>query len=141
MWKKISLEQEKEPSSPKESGGLNAYLDKGAHIEGKMHFKGSVRIDGEFYGEIVSDDLLVVGESGVIEGVVRVGEALISGKVKGTLEIKRSVTFNGRARFEGDLFTPNLVVEGGAVLNGKVVMEKSGKEGLEEIALKTLGKE
>jgi cytoskeletal protein CcmA (bactofilin family) len=122
--------KETEPLSPPTSQppGLNAYLDQGASIEGKMVFRGSVRIDGSFQGEIYSDDLLIVGETGAIEGKFQVGEAIIGGKVRGTLEVKRAVTFNPKANFSGELITPVLVVEAGAVLDGTIRMTAGPEE-------------
>lgn len=122
------VEMEPLPSPPPQTPGLNAYLDQGAAIEGKMVFRGSVRIDGNFKGEIYSDDLLIVGETGTLEGKFQVGEAIIGGKVQGTLEVKRAVTFNPKANFSGELLTPVLVVEAGAVLDGTIRMASASEE-------------
>lgn len=122
------MEAENPPTSELQAPGLNAFLDQGASIEGKMIFRGSVRIDGNFKGEILSDDLLIVGETGSLEGKFQVGEAIIGGKVQGTLEVKRSVTFNPKGEFRGELITPLLTVEPGATLDGNIRMSSQASE-------------
>lgn len=121
-------EEEAQGQGERQGSLLNAYLDQGATIEGKLIFRGSVRIDGTFRGEIYSDDLLIVGETGNLEGKIQVGEAIIAGRVQGTLEGKRAVTFNPKANFTGELITPLLTVEAGAVLEGTIRMSAASQE-------------
>lgn len=109
------------------AAALNAFLDQGSSFEGKLTFKGAVRVDGRFVGEILSSDTLFVGETGEIEGTVRVGEAVISGRIRGTLIVERRVKLLAAARVEGDLQTATLVVEEGAQFDGRVIMQHADK--------------
>ncbi len=108
------------------AAALNAFLDQGSSFEGKLTYKGAVRIDGRFGGEIVSSDTLYVGETGEIEGTIRVGEAIVSGNVRGTLVVERRLKLLATARVEGDVQTGALVVEEGASLDGRIVMLNAG---------------
>lgn len=103
--------------------GMNAFLDRGTHFEGKLTFEGTVRIDGKFTGEIFSQDRLVIGESGVVEGKVEVGHVVISGTFKGELKARERAELQAPARFYGTLTAPTLVVSEGVVLEGNVKMD------------------
>lgn len=128
------------PNGPE---SLNAFLDQGSSFEGKLTFQGSVRIDGRFDGDVLSDDTLMVGETGTVEGTVEVGDAVISGTVKGTLTVRNRLHFRATAVFEGDVTAGTLEVEDGATLDGTVRMRgASGKRDsrdLERAVESTLG--
>jgi cytoskeletal protein CcmA (bactofilin family) len=101
---------------------INAFLGAGTNYQGKLHFQGAVRIDGNFQGEVVSDGTLVVGQEAVVEGLIKVGQLVLSGKIQGEVEAKNKVVLHKTANLHGNIRTPVLVVEEGAVLEGQLVM-------------------
>ena len=105
---------------------LNALLGKGSQFEGKLIFEGTVRIDGKFRGEIHSEGKLVVGEHGDLEGEIWVESAVISGKVKGNINAKGKLELQPPARIEGNIITPVLMVQEGAVFDGQCQMSRPG---------------
>jgi cytoskeletal protein CcmA (bactofilin family) len=113
------------PVSNGESGGLTAFIDQGSSFEGKLSFKDTVRIDGHFSGHITSENTLVVGESGVIEADILSQVVIVSGTIHGNVVASRKVVLHKTAELQGDVEAPCLVVEEGAVLNGKLNMPKA----------------
>jgi cytoskeletal protein CcmA (bactofilin family) len=109
-----------------EPGGLTAFIDQGSSFEGKLSFKDTVRIDGHFSGQITSENTLVVGETGVIEADIRSQTVIVSGTIHGNLVAAKRVVLHKSARVDGDVETPSLVMEEGAVLNGKLNMAAAG---------------
>lgn len=101
---------------------INAFLGAGTNYQGKLHFQGAVRIDGNFHGEVVSDGTLVVGQEAVVEGLVKVGQLVLSGAIQGEVEAKNKVVLHKTANLQGNIRTPVLVVEEGAVLEGQLLM-------------------
>ncbi len=101
---------------------INAFLGAGTNYQGKLHFQGAVRIDGNFHGEVVSDGTLVVGQEAVVEGLVRVGQLVLSGNIQGEVEARNKVVLHKTANLQGNIRTPVLVVEEGAVLEGQLDM-------------------
>ncbi|MGL1863087.1 MAG: polymer-forming cytoskeletal protein [Pseudodesulfovibrio sp.] len=101
---------------------INAFLGAGTNYQGKLHFQGAVRIDGNFQGEVVSDGTLVVGQEAVVEGQIKVGQLVLSGNIQGEVEAKNKVVLHKTAHLQGNIRTPVLVVEEGAVLEGQLVM-------------------
>jgi cytoskeletal protein CcmA (bactofilin family) len=104
------------------AGGLTAFIDQGSEFEGKLSFRDTVRIDGRFRGEIASENTLIVGESGEIEATIRSNTVAISGSVEGDVHAARKVVLHKTARVNGNVSTPCLVVEEGAVINGTFKM-------------------
>lgn len=113
------------PSIGSGPGGFNAVLDRGSEFEGKLTFEGTVRIDGKFKGEIISDATLVIGESGKVEADIKVGSVSISGEVKGNVTAKIKVEIHAPAVVHGNIQTPSLIIEEGVVFQGSCLMEKA----------------
>jgi cytoskeletal protein CcmA (bactofilin family) len=107
------------------AGGLTAFIDQGSEFEGKLSFRDTVRIDGRFRGEIASENTLIVGETGEIEATIRSNTVAISGAVEGDVHAARKVVLHKTARVTGNITTPCLVVEEGAVINGTFKMVTS----------------
>lgn len=101
---------------------INAFLGVGTSYEGKLQFQGSVRIDGEFLGQITSEGTLIVGQEAKIDGQIAVSCLILSGFVKGKVEAANKVVMHKSARLQGALHSPCLVMEEGAVLDGEIYM-------------------
>jgi cytoskeletal protein CcmA (bactofilin family) len=108
---------------PAQSGEVNTLLGKGSSFEGKLTFEGTVRIDGRFKGQIVANDTLIIGDEGVVEGEITVGEIVSSGTVKGTLRVTRSAEFLSPGRVEAELFTASLRIDRGVSFDGQIHMK------------------
>lgn len=111
------------------SGGLTAFIDQGSSFEGKLSFKDTVRIDGQFAGEITSENTLVVGETGEIQANIRSKTVIISGTVTGDIHAGQRVVLHKSAHVEGNIESPSLAVEEGAVFNGHVTMKGADRKG------------
>jgi len=107
-------------------GGLTAFIDQGSEFEGKLSFRDTVRIDGNFSGEITSENTLIVGESGQIEATIHSRMVVVSGSVTGDIHAGEKIVLHKTAQVSGNVETPCLVMEEGAVLNGQVRMESAG---------------
>ena len=65
---------------------------------------------------------LTIGDSGQVEAQVAVGVCVIYGTVRGDLSAKARVEIRKTGRVYGDVITPVLLVEEGAVFNGAIRM-------------------
>ncbi len=99
-----------------------AYLGSDTVYEGKLSFKGTVRIEGRFTGEILSDGILNVGKDAQVNGTLNVGELLLSGHFQGDITAKRRVVVYASGVLEGNIQTPNLLTEEGGVIEGQIAM-------------------
>ncbi len=104
---------------------VTTILGKGAHFEGKLHFEGLARIDGQLTGEIFTNDKLLIGENAIIDGELEVNEIEIRGRVKGKIRARSSVVLKQPAVVDGEIDTPTLSVEPGAILDGACRMSQN----------------
>lgn len=92
-------------------------IDQGTELQGDLNFKGSFRIEGNFKGNIASESLLIIGERGKVEADVKVGQIIINGEIRGTVQAAERIEIHNKGKVFGTLITPNLIVEEGAFLN------------------------
>jgi cytoskeletal protein CcmA (bactofilin family) len=107
---------------------VRAFLGKGAEFTGKLMFDGSVRIDGDFKGAIFGSGMLVIGEGAEIEADIRVDAVMISGDVRGRIDVKKKIRIYSTGKVAGDLNTPLFAVEEGAFFEGTCHMTRSEAE-------------
>ncbi|MBI5682146.1 MAG: polymer-forming cytoskeletal protein [Deltaproteobacteria bacterium] len=111
--------KEKEPLENQ----MNGFIGKGMSIEGRLNFEGSIRIDGDFKGEIDSDGLLIIGEGALVEAVISVGSAIICGEVRGDIDVSSKVELKKPAHIHGNIKTQSIVIEDGVVYEGHCIMK------------------
>jgi cytoskeletal protein CcmA (bactofilin family) len=109
-------------------GEIRAFLGEGTQFKGVLSFAGAVRIDGHLEGEIVGQDLLIIGESGEVKAEIEVGTLVVSGRVQGTIAARERVELLKPSRVTGTIRTPCLVVAEGALFNGNCEMVGSDEE-------------
>jgi cytoskeletal protein CcmA (bactofilin family) len=101
---------------------IHTLLGRGSHFEGKLTFEGTVRIDGEFKGQIFTDDILVIGEGGHVAAELEIGSLVVEGMVEGNIVAKRSVEIHSPGRVKGSITTPSLFIDRGVVFEGTCQM-------------------
>lgn len=111
----------------KETGGINAFLDQNTSFNGTLVFDGTVRIDGNFEGNIKSNDTLVIAESGKVNAQIEAGIVKISGTFDGLIIAKNKVELYKPANVSGTLRAPNVKMEEGVLFNGKFEMDNGKK--------------
>lgn len=87
---------------------------------GEVRFKSMLRIDGHFSGQVTSSDgtLIVSDGAQLTEAVIDVAVAKINGTVKGDIRASKELVLGRTANVTGEVSTPTLIVEAGALLNG-----------------------
>ena len=106
------------------SGDVEAILGENTSFEGKMGFEGMARLDGKFDGEIFSGDILIIGETAVVNAEINVSSLLIDGKVSGNISATAKIEIHSTGKLYGNIITPTLVIEEGGLFDGTCKMEK-----------------
>ena len=105
------------------AGGFGGFLAEGTEVDGEVRFDDELRIDGRVTGRIISEKgRLTVGDTGAITADIEVGTASIGGTVSGTLTASVKVEIHATGRVYGDIFAPALIIEEGAVFEGRCEM-------------------
>lgn len=119
-------------------GDIKAFLGNGAEFEGLLCFDGTVRIDGLFKGEIQTNDCLIIGDTGKVEAEIQVGHLVVMGKLTGNVKAGHKVEIASTGHVHGDLISPILVIQEGAVLEGNIKMDSGAAEKEKVIKLKDI---
>jgi cytoskeletal protein CcmA (bactofilin family) len=106
---------------------LNGFLDRGSHLHGELRFDTSFRVDGRFTGTVLSEGDLVIGDGGEVEGDLQVGQAFVSGTVRGTVRASRRIQISPTGKVVADLETAALVIEDGAFFEGRCSMDRESE--------------
>lgn len=111
-----------------ESGEWTGFLEKEVKFEGKLEASGTFRIDSLAKGTIVSTETLIIGENASVEGMIQGNYVVIAGRFDGTIEAKGKVEIQPKAIVTGEVHTPCLIIEPGAVFDGRCHMLSPAKE-------------
>jgi len=102
---------------------LRSFLGEGTEIVGDVKFSEIMRIDAHVSGSVRSDQgSLVVMEKGHIRADVEAGSVEVGGTIEGKVIARTSVKILSTGRVYGDIYTPALIIEYGAVFEGKCSM-------------------
>jgi len=107
-------------------GRLSGFVGHGTVLTGETHFQMMLRVDGHLTGTVTSDGgTLIVGTNGQVDANVSVGVATINGAVNGDVIASEKIHLGRTARVMGNIATPRLVIEEGAVFEGGCSMMKA----------------
>jgi len=94
------------------------FLERGVKIEGKIETAGTFRIDSAMKGTLVSDDSLILGENANVEGEIIGNRVVIAGRFDGSIRAKGRVEIQPSAVVTGEIHSPCVVIEPGAIFDG-----------------------
>ncbi len=101
-------------------------ISEGVVLDGKLSSKGNIRIDGIVKGDVNAEGNVTIGERGEINGVVNAVAIIVGGKILGTVIANEKIILESSSRLKGDLITKTLIIEEGAIFDGKSSM--NGKD-------------
>ncbi len=107
---------------------ITTILGKGSAFDGKLTFEGAVRIDGEFSGEIRTEGTLIIGETAEVKAQILASRIVVQGMVRGDLTASDSMEILAPARVYGNVATPSLEVQKGALFQGNCQMESTAAQ-------------
>jgi cytoskeletal protein CcmA (bactofilin family) len=97
---------------------IDTILAEDIDFEGHLTFKKPLMIKGKFKGEIRSTSSLYIGEKAYVEAKTEAGIVSSKGSHKGDIVGHSRVELFSTAHVDGDITTPDFVVESGCKFNG-----------------------
>jgi cytoskeletal protein CcmA (bactofilin family) len=111
-------------------GSLSGFVGSGTVITGEASFKSMLRVDGRFSGRIASTGgALIVGSGGQVDANIEVAVATIHGIVNGDIIASDRIELGRAAKLTGNIQTPSLMIEQGAVFEGSCKMTQAKAAG------------
>lgn len=116
-------------------GRLSGHVGAGTVLTGEINFQSMLRVDGNLTGRVTSDTgTLLVGSTGKVNANILVASAVINGVVNGDIVVTERLEIGRQAHVIGNVTTPNLVVEEGAVFEGSCSMVKAREGSKKKVA-------
>jgi cytoskeletal protein CcmA (bactofilin family) len=116
-------------------GRLSGFVGHGTTLTGETNFQMMLRVDGQLTGSVSSEGgTLIVGTNGQVDANVDVASAMINGTVNGDIVATERIQLGRTAKVVGNIQTPRLVLEDGAILEGGCTMLKA-REAIEKKAV------
>jgi cytoskeletal protein CcmA (bactofilin family) len=104
-------------------GRLSGFVGHGTVLTGETNFQAMLRVDGHLQGTVSSENgTLIVGSNGQVDANVAVASAMVNGTVNGDIVATEKIQLGRTARVVGNIQTPRLLIEDGAVLEGSCSM-------------------
>jgi cytoskeletal protein CcmA (bactofilin family) len=119
-------------------GRLSGFVGHGTILTGETHFQAMLRVDGQLMGTVTSESgTLIVGSNGQVDANISVSSALVNGAVNGDIVASEKIQLGRTARVIGNIMTPRLILEDGALFEGNCSMVKA-KEAVDSRAPQTV---
>ncbi|MCC6825053.1 MAG: polymer-forming cytoskeletal protein [Acidobacteria bacterium] len=116
-------------------GRLSGFVGHGTTLTGETVFQAMLRVDGHLIGSVASETgTLIVGTNGQVDANISVAAAMINGTVNGDIVAIEKLQLGRTARVMGNIQSPKLVIEEGAILEGSCSMLKAREMREKEIA-------
>jgi cytoskeletal protein CcmA (bactofilin family) len=113
-------------------GRLSGFVGNGTVLTGETNFQAMLRVDGHLTGRVTSENgTLIIGSTGKVDANIAVAAAMINGVINGDIIATDKIELGRTARVTGNVQTPRLVMEDGAILEGSISMTKA-RETLEK---------
>lgn len=117
---------------------IDSLIGVSTKIEGNIHFKGGLRIDGHVVGNVVAEpgegSMLVISEQAKVEGEVRAAHIVVNGEIVGPVYSAELLELQPKARITGDVHYKALEMHGGALVSGKLTHDQIGGDQVLKLA-------
>lgn len=94
-------------------------------LKGSLKNRGPIHIHGRVTGDVISDSLVVIGETAVVTGPITAKIVDVSGQVHGSITVEEQVELQPKSLVKGDITSASLSVKPGAIFIGKSQMNIS----------------
>lgn len=100
-------------------------ISRGVQVSGDVLFADELHVEGKITGKLTSETgSLLIEQTGEVQADIDVGICVIRGTVRGDVNCNSRVEIYKTGRVEGDINSPVLLVEEGALLSGAISMSK-----------------
>jgi cytoskeletal protein CcmA (bactofilin family) len=104
-----------------------SFLGEGAELSGEITFTNTLRVNGVIKGKVRSEATLEIGSLGRVEAEVNIRKISINGEFRGVIQASDRVEIHKDGKVFGDIYSPCLIIEAGAVFEGHCSMKNPQK--------------
>ena len=104
-------------------------IGQGMNVVGDLSTDGTIRVEGRIEGTVRAGKSVLIGKSGEVVGDVLTQDAVIGGRVLGTVVAESRLELQSTCRIEGQIRAraQHLKMEEGSIVNGQLQMLDGGE--------------
>lgn len=100
--------------------GVISIIGPGMRVVGDCHTEGTLRIEGTVEGTVRAGKAVVLGKDGVVEGDITTQDAVIGGRVDGSIVAESRLELQATCLIEGQIQARRIKLDEGGRVNGTV---------------------
>jgi cytoskeletal protein CcmA (bactofilin family) len=117
----MAKDKEQATAQPQRDGVISI-VGPGMKVTGDCDTEGTLRIEGVVEGTVRAGKAVVVGKDGVVQGDIVTQDAVIGGRVTGTVTAESRLELQATCLIEGEIRARRIKLDEGGKVNGKVQM-------------------
>lgn len=106
------------PQAPRD--GVISIIGPGMRVDGDCTADGTLRVEGHIKGTVRAGKAVVVSKDGVVEGDILTQDAIIGGKVTGTVSAESRLELQATCQIQGEIRARRIKLDEGGQVNGNV---------------------
>lgn len=100
--------------------GVISIIGPGMRVNGDCHTEGTLRIEGHIKGTVRAGKAVVISKEGTVEGDVVTQDAIIGGKVTGSVVADSRLELQATCSIDGEIRARRIKLDEGGRINGNV---------------------
>lgn len=100
--------------------GVISIIGPGMRVKGDCQTEGTLRIEGTVEGTVRAGKAIVLGKDGVVDGDIVTQDAVVGGRVNGSIVAESRLELQATCVIEGEVRARRIKLEEGGRLNGTV---------------------
>lgn len=120
-------------SAPTPQDTVISIIGPGMTVVGDCETDGTLRIEGRVEGTIRAGKAVVVGKDGEVEGKIFTQDAVLGGRVSGSINAASRLEVQATARINAEVRARRMQLEEGAEVNGSLTM---GEKAVSDVTTK-----
>ncbi|WNR43939.1 bactofilin family protein [Paenibacillus roseipurpureus] len=93
--------------------------------EGKIMTEASLRIEGQWNGDIECAGDITIGENAVVQSNIHARDVIVAGKVKGNIHTKGKLIVTSSGVLIGNIDVRSVIIEEGGIFQGSSAMNNA----------------
>lgn len=117
--------------APRELGDVVSIVGPGMKVVGDCTSDGTIRVEGQVEGAVRAAKSVVVGKDGVVLGDIVTQDAIVAGRINGSVTAESRVELQATCKVQGDIRSRRIKLDEGGQVDGQLHMgaEGQGKTG------------